>query len=132
LSTGILALSRTNVWVTGALEAGRGAAPGFVLLHLTAAGWHRVTVPFPAGTLSGISGDGHGGIWLTAPALASPSEYFLHFAGGRWTRQLAPSTRGGVTQMNSISWANKASSGWSGGDVVTGGTPQGALLTFSP
>lgn len=132
LSTDILALSRTNVWVTGSLFAGRGAAAGFVLLHLTPRGWRRVTVPFPAGTLSGISGDGHGGIWLTAPALTSQYSYFLHYAGGRWTRQLAPSTRGGVTEMNSISWAPKASSGWSGGVVITGGSGQGALLTFSP
>jgi hypothetical protein len=109
-----------------------GAAPGFVLLHLTPGGWRRIAVPFPPGTLSGISGDGHGGIWLTAPALTSPAEYFLHDAGGRWTRQLAPSTRGGVTEMNSISWAPKASSGWSGGVVITGGSGQGALLAFSP
>ena len=132
LSTDILALSRINVWVTGSLQAGRGAALGFVLLHLTSGGWRRVAVPFPPGTLSGISGDGHGGIWLTAPALTSPFSYFLHYAGGRWTRQLAPSTRGGVTEMNSISWAPKASSGWSGGVVITGGSGQGALLRFSP
>jgi hypothetical protein len=132
LSTDILALSRTNVWVTGSLAAGRGAAPGFVLLHLTAGGWRRVAVPFRPGTLSGISRDGHGGIWLTAPALTSPLSYFLHYAGGRWTRQLAPSTRGGVTEMNSISWAPKTSSGWSGGVVITGGSGQGVLLTFSP
>jgi hypothetical protein len=132
MSTDILALSRTNVWVTGSLAARMGAAPGFVLLHLTPGGWRRVAVPFSPGTLSGISGDGHGGIWLTAPALTSPEEYFLHYAGGRWTRQLAPSTRGGVTEMNSISWAPKASSGWSGSVVITGGSGQGALLTFSP
>jgi len=90
-------------------------------------------VPFPPGTLSGISGDGHGGIWLTSPALTSENEYFLHYAGGRWTRQLAPSTPGGVTQMNSISWAPGASSGWSGGDIVnTDGNPRGVLLKFAP
>lgn len=131
-STDILALSRDNVWVTGWLSAGRGVAPGFVLLHLTPAGWQRVAVPFPPGMLTGISGDGHGGIWLTAPAVTTADEYFLHFAGGQWTRQLAPSTPGGVTEMNSISWAPTASFGWSGGVVVTGGGSQGALLKFAP
>ena len=132
LSTDILALSRNDVWVTGTLQAGRGVAPGFVLLHLTRGGWQRVTVPFPPGTLSGISGDGHGGIWLTAPTLTTANQYFLHYAGGRWNRQLAPSTPGGVTQMNSISWAPGASSGWSAGTVVTGGSGRGVLLAFSP
>jgi hypothetical protein len=133
VGTDILALSRNNVWVTGSLSAGQGAAPGFVLLHLTASGWHQITVPFPPGTLSGIAGDGHGGIWLTAPALTSEDEYFLHDAGGQWTRQLAPSPPRDVTQMNSISWAPGASSGWSGGDIVNSdGTPRGVLLKFAP
>ena len=133
LSTDILALSRNDVWVTGSLQGGQGAAPGFVLLHLTASGWHQVTVPFPPGSLSGISSDGHRGIWLTAPALTSADEYFLHYAGGRWTRQLAPSTPRDVTELNSISWAPGASSGWSGGNIVTrGGSSRGVLLDFAP
>jgi hypothetical protein len=133
LSTDILALSRNNVWVTGSLAAGRGAAPGFVLLHLTHAGWHQVAVPFTPGTLSGISGDGHGGIWLTEPALTTEGEYFLHYAGGQWTQQLAPSLPGDATQMNSISWAPGARSGWSGGGIVTGdGAGLGVLLKFAP
>jgi hypothetical protein len=132
-TTNILALSRNNVWVTGALGAGQGAAPGFVLLHLTASGWHQVTVPFTPGGLSGISGDGHGGIWLTELALTSADEYFLHYAGGQWTQQLAPSTPGDVTEMNSISWAPGASSGWSGGNIVNSdGSSRGALLKFAP
>ena len=104
-----------------------------MLLHLTHAGWQQIAVPFTPGTLSGISGDGHGGIWLTEPALTTEDEYFLHHAGGRWTQQLAPSLPGDVTQMNSISWAPGASSGWSGSDIVTSdGGSRGALLRFTP
>jgi hypothetical protein len=133
VSTDILALSRSDVWVTGSLGAGQGAAPGFVLLHLTASGWHQVTVPVTPGTLSGISSDGHRGIWLTEPALTSENEYFLHYAAGQWTQQLAPSTPGDVTQMNSISWAPGASSGWSGGNIVNSdGGSRGVLLKFAP
>jgi hypothetical protein len=133
LSTDILALSRDNVWVTGTLQAGRGVAPGWVLLHLTASGWQQVTVPFTPGMLTGISGDGHGGIWLTAPSSTSEDQSFLHYAGGHWARQLAPSTPRNVTQMNSISWAPGANSGWSGGDIVNSdGNPRGVLLKFAP
>lgn len=129
----VLALSSRDIWVTGSLASGQGVAPGWVLLHLTASGWHRIKVPFPPGTLSGISSDGQRGIWLTAPGVTSAKEYFLHYAGGQWTRQLAPSTQADVTEMNSISWAPGASSGWSGGSVISSdGTSQGALLTFSP
>jgi hypothetical protein len=131
-STDILALSPDDIWVTGSLQNGMGVAPAYVLLHLTSAGWDRVTVPYTPGMLSGISGDGHGGIWLNAPVATSAYSYFLHYAGGKWSRQLAPSPAGAVTEMNSISWAPGASSGWSGSAVITGDSEQGALLTYSP
>ena len=68
-----------------------------------------------------------------AASWLAENEYFLHYAGGRWTRQLAPGTPGGVTQMNSISWAPGANSGWSGGDIVNSdGNPRGVLLKFAP
>ena len=129
-NTAILAMTRTNVWVTGWLAKGRGVFPGYVLLHLTAHGWTRIHVPFPAGSLTAITRDGRGGLELTATA--GVGQYFYHYLNGHWTRQLAPSPAGDITQLDSISWAPGASSGWASGEVLKGGNSQGALLRSAP
>jgi hypothetical protein len=129
-NTDILALSRTNVWVTGLLAKGQGVFPGYVLLHLTAHGWTRIHVPFPAGSLTAITRDGRGGLELTATA--GVSQYFYHYLNGHWTRQLAPSPAGDITQLDSISWAPGAPSGWASGEVLKGGNSQGAVLKSAP
>jgi hypothetical protein len=126
----ILALSPTSVWVTGWLAKGQGVFPGYVLLHLTAHGWTRIHVPFPPGSLTAISRDGRDGLELTATA--GVSQYFYHYLNGHWTRQLAPSPAGDLTQLDSISWAPGAPSGWASGEVLRGGNSQGALLRSAP
>jgi hypothetical protein len=130
--TDILALTRTNVWVSGFLSAGEGVAPGYVLLHLTAHGWRRVHVPFPAGSLTALTRDGAGGLWLTAQADTSAAQFFLHDVGGHWTRQRAPGVAGHTTQLSAISWARSAPFGWAGGEVIKGGNSRGALLKSAP
>ena len=96
-NAGILALTRTNVWVTGWLAKAQGVFPGYVLLHLTAHGWTRIQVPFPPGSLTAMTRDGRGGLELTATVGAS--QYFYHYLHGRWTRQRAPSPAGDTTSL---------------------------------
>lgn len=128
----VLALSRTNVWVSGWLAKGQGVFPGYVLLHLTAHGWKRIRVPFPAGSLTAITRDGRGGIELTVTSDTSIREYFYHYLNGHWTRQLAPSSAHHITQLAAISWAPGARFGWAGGEIISGGNSQGALLRYVP
>jgi hypothetical protein len=126
----IVALARSDVWVTGWLAKGQGVFPGYVLLHLTAHGWSRVHVPFPPGSLTAITRDGKGGLEMTATA--GVSQYFYHYLNGHWTRQQAPSLTGHTTQLDSISWAPGAPSGWASGEVLKGGNSQGAVLQSGP
>jgi hypothetical protein len=124
----ILVISRSSIWVACSLAAGRGVAPGFVLLHLTAHGWNHVHVPFPPGSLTAITRDGRGGPVPTETADTSPDNYILHYFRGHWTRQSAPSPPHFLTEVSAISWAPGARYGWAGGVVLTGGAGQGALL----
>ena len=123
----ILATSRSDLWIACSLAGVRQTALGLVLLHLTANGWSRVRVPFPPDILMAITRDGRGGIELTEGG-ATANQYFLHYARGRWTRQLAPSPRGGLTQIQALSWAPGAPYGWAAGNVLKNGSSQGALL----
>lgn len=98
-----------------------------MLLHLTATGWHRVHVPYPAGSLMAITRAGSGGIEVTQQADTSAKQYFLHYRSGHWSSQLAPGRSGFTTQLSAVSWAPGAASGWAGGEVIKDGSSQGAL-----
>ena len=70
------------------------------------------------------------GLELTAAAWVS--QYLYHHLNGSWTRQLAPSLAGYTTQLDSISWASGAPSGWASGEVLKGGNSRGALPRSAP
>lgn len=99
----ILALSSTNVWVSG-VKAGTETP---LLVHLHGTTWTAVTVPFKL-NLGAMTSDGHGGLWMTSGALPPTNRsWAVHLAisstGARtWTRQLLTSGGGGVFDITRI------------------------------
>jgi hypothetical protein len=94
----ILALSPTNVWVSG-VKAGTSKP---LLVHLHGTTWAAVTVPFKL-LLGAMTSDGHGGLWMTSGALPPTNK--------SWVVHLAVSSTG------TLSWTRHQLTSGSGGDV---------------
>ncbi|MEU1848661.1 hypothetical protein ABZ499_05060 [Streptomyces sp. NPDC019990] len=61
--TGLLAVARDDIWLTGydyGVGGPPGKPPGVRLLHGDGTGWEHVTVPFGVGMLTGIVADAQG------------------------------------------------------------------------
>ncbi len=92
----ILALSPTNVWVSG-VKAGTSTP---LLAHLHGTTWTAVTVPFKL-NLGAMTSDGQGGVWMTAGALPPANQsWVVHLAVSStgaltWTRHQLTSGAGG-------------------------------------
>jgi hypothetical protein len=83
----ILALPRGPVWTLGWPSAGTGTGE---LVELSGGRWTRHPLPtaiqqadFLLGATE-LASDGHGGIWIAAPAFYPHSGHLLHLARGRW------------------------------------------------
>jgi len=85
---GVLAQRSGPVWAVGWPSNGKG--PG-ALMKLSGGAWTRHPMPAAIqpgpGAFAGaaaLAGDGHGGVWITAPAFFQGSGHLLHFANGGW------------------------------------------------
>jgi hypothetical protein len=92
----ILALSPTNVWVSG-VKAGTSTP---LLAHLDGTTWTLITVPFKL-NLGAMTSDGQGGVWMTSGALPPTNQsWVVHLAVSStgaltWTRHQLTSGAGG-------------------------------------
>jgi len=130
--THVVALSSQDVWVDALLGKGMGAYPGAVLLHWNGKRWNRVRVPYATFSLTNLTQDGHGGLWISATGASGAVSYLYHYRGGHWARQRVPSAgHGSTSQLNTLSWSAGASFGWAGGESVDKkGSTQGILLKY--
>jgi hypothetical protein len=83
----VLAQPHGPVWALGWPSSGTGAG---VLVKLSGGHWSRYSLPAAiqpgpglAGELS-LASDGHGGVWIAAPAFYPQAGHLLHFARGIW------------------------------------------------
>lgn len=92
--TGILALSKDNVWVTANQAGSFGLAGTVVLLHWNGRRWSSVPTPpaFAVGQFDfDITSDGHGGFLVSGYSSANFTQnYLFHYNRGHWSRQLTP------------------------------------------
>ncbi|HUZ23035.1 MAG TPA: hypothetical protein VMV07_04655 [Streptosporangiaceae bacterium] len=81
---GIVALSRTDVWVVGRAAGGQPAA---LAVNWNGKRWRKVAVPWKL-QLGQVISDGQGGLWMTASSFGLPSvSWVLHRSkSGTWTR----------------------------------------------
>ena len=130
--THLVALSSRDVWADALLGKGEGAYPGAVLLHWNGKRWNRVRVPYATFSLTSLTQDGHGGLWISATNASGAVAYLYHYRGGHWARQRVPSEgHGSSSQLNALSWSRGANFGWAGGLTLPGdGSSQGILLKY--
>jgi hypothetical protein len=126
----LVAAGTGSIWVTTVIVRNDTQVPGplrSLVLHWNGAGWHWIKVPFGDQAWQAAS-DGHGGLWAYAQ-INSPSAGFdfVHYSGGKWTRQSAP-TAGlpatlGTEDVFSLALIPGTQRLWASGDAFWHPTP---------
>jgi hypothetical protein len=128
-----------NVWAAGYLTEGMGVGPGIVLLHWNGKAFSRVNVPYPVSGSFALSGDGSGGLWLSATQYSKTSylPYLYHYSGGHWTRLAAPDKPKNQSQIGAMTAIPGTHSVWAAGmEMLTSehgsGSSQGIIAKYGP
>jgi len=80
----VLAQRDGTVWAVAWPASGKGAG---TLAELSGGHWTSHALPAniqPGPWANAVASDGHGGVWITAPAFYQHSSYLLHFSRGSW------------------------------------------------
>ena len=121
---GIVARSARQVWVeeTVAVNPGSGnGPPGVTLLHWNGTAWAVVAQDLKHRGSGGLTPDGHGGFWTTDSTGSRPVTYIVHYAGGRWSRQLAPTEPGFSGEAGGLVLIPGTASVWGSGVLTAAG-----------
>lgn len=109
-----------NVWQEQRIVKGEGDPRVDFLLHWTGRRWTRVRYGFSPDDIQAMAGDGRGGLWIAdLTATRAQTRYFVHYAAGRWTRQLVPAPKGTtVQQVSELAQIPGTASMWAAGGVL--------------
>jgi hypothetical protein len=104
------------------------------LLHWNGAAWHAIALPAAIANVDAVTQDGHGGIWLAADTGLDLVQYWYHYTGGRWTRQLVSAPRGYNDMVFGIAWIPRTTSVWAVGeaDANVGAHTAGVIAKYGP
>jgi hypothetical protein len=135
----VVAVSPDNVWAAGILTDGMGVGPGIVLLHWNGKAFTRVNVPYPVSGGFALSGDGAGGLWLSATQYSKTSylPYLYHDSNGHWTRYAVPNEPKNQSQPSAMTAIPGTHSVWATGmQMLTSehgsGSSVGIILKYGP
>jgi hypothetical protein len=126
----LVAAGTSNIWLTTVITRNNMEVPGplrSLVLHWNGTGWHWIKVPYADLALQAAS-DGHGGMWANAMINSPSSAYdFVHYSGGKWTRQPAP-TAGipatvGTVDVFSLALIPGTQTLWASGDAFWDPSP---------
>jgi len=107
-----------NVWWS--YEESHGARAWVGMLRWDGASWHHIKLPASIEAIDAMTQDGHGGLWLLAPAnrdtLNLPQQYWYHYSHGRWTKLAVRSPRGyHLTTLSAMTWIPRTTGVWAVG-----------------
>ncbi len=133
----IAALSADQVWVeeTVAVNPGTGAPPpGITLLHWNGTAWAVAARDLKHIYSAGLTPDGHGGLWLTSNSASQPVNDIVHYTGGHWVRQLAPTVPGSTGEAGGLTLIPGTTSVWGTGLLTATGTgaTQADIIKYGP
>jgi len=131
--SGLADVGPGDVWADISTSAdASGNRPGTIILRWNGKAWFRIAFPYAGGASAPVASDGHGGIWLaTASGTGdNATEWFDHYAGGRWTRVRVPSGDGEQPEVLYLtSTSGGARSMWAAGQVDFASDGE-AILTY--
>jgi hypothetical protein len=134
-ASNVVADGRDDVWAAGFLAAGMGLAPGIVLLHWNGRAFTRVTVPYPVTGPFSLTGDGAGGLWLSAAEYGKTSvrNFLYRYSGGRWTRVPVPNEPKSISAVSAMAWIPGTRSVWATGtQAASNGSSRAIVLKYGP
>ena len=116
---GIAIIKPADVWAV-ITAAGGIKAGGVLLLHWNGNAWARIPFPYAGASLSPLTPDGYGGLWLVL--MASNKElWFCHYSAGHWTRIPVPRGSGEQPLVTNLAWIPGTDSQWAVGGVPFAG-----------
>jgi hypothetical protein len=134
----VVAEGANDVWAAGYLTEGQGVGNGIALLHWNGRKFAQVTVPYPITGPFYLSGDGTGGIWLSAVRVFKNSygTYLYRYFNGHWTQVGAPNEPKNTTQFDAMTLIPGTHSVWATGagfsPTIDPGQGQGLILKYGP
>ena len=101
--------------------------------------FRSVNVPYPVSGAFALSGDGSGGLWLSAAQYSKTTylPYLYHYSGGHWTRSAVPNEPKNQSQISAMTAIPGTRSVWAAGmEMLTSehgsGSSQGIILKDGP
>jgi hypothetical protein len=131
---GIVALGAGNVWVNEVPQGGLGGEPGpqdTVLLHWNGKTWSRAAKDSGL-DLDAMTRDGTGGLWLSGSDATTQAGFLVHYAGGKFTRQAAPTESGYDGVAGQLAQVPGSTSVWGIGslDPASNGIDEGVIFRY--
>jgi hypothetical protein len=116
----VLAVSRSNVWVSGVTPAD-AAAGRLVLAHWNGKRWKRFVAPWPVQQTERFATDGELGVWIPVVTGGdSPTTWILHLSHtGRWTRTEIAAGHGDGVGVGDLALIPGTTTVWGAGGLVT-------------
>jgi hypothetical protein len=111
----VIALGARNVYAAYGEGGNGGCCRALGILHWNGTAWRHLKIPYAMSTLSGLTRDGHGGIWLLVGATSKDSAHYqrlYHDSHGHWTRRYVPLRAGIVPDTLQIAWIPGTRSVW--------------------
>jgi hypothetical protein len=137
VATAIMAAGPRDAWVaeTPAVNQQTGFSPaGLILLHWTGSAWHTVVTSRKLGGVTGITRDGHSGLWLTTDPASPGAGAIIHDRNGTFTSQPAPARPGYTGSARGVVAVPGTGSFWAAGmlTAIKGGTSDSDVLRYTP
>jgi hypothetical protein len=118
VSLAVAATGTGQAWFAYVVKSERDVTLRAGLLEWNGAQWQQFKAPAPIADIDAVSPDGNGGVWLLADAgNLELSQYWYHYADGRWTRQLVLTPRYYNDTMFGMAWVPGTTTVWSVGEA---------------
>ena len=107
---------------------------GVTLLHWNGKIWAVAARDLNHHYNPGLTSDGRGGFWLTSGTLSKPVTHIIHYAGGRWSRQPAPTESGFTGEAGDLILIPGTTSVWGTGTLTaaSSGTTEADIIKHGP
>jgi hypothetical protein len=121
---------------TPAVNQQTGFSPaGLILVHWNGSAWRTVAENRKLGGVTGLTRDGHGGLWLTTADPANPGAGdIVHYRDGTFTSRPAPARPGYTGSAGGVVAVPGTGSFWATGllTAIGGGTSDSDILRYAP
>jgi hypothetical protein len=133
----IVATAPNQLWMDESIAVNRGTGvqpPGFTLLHWDGTAWSTVVQDLTAIYAPELASDGQGGFWLDTNDDSQPTNSIVHYTGGQFVSQPAPTEPGFTSQAGGFTLIPGTTSLWGLGFLTSadGHVTKSDILNYGP